>query len=429
MRIEPTCPASARHRSRIGARTHFVAGLLAAASGAGCAAADDSADRVVRRDSAGVEIVETAEPVWPESAAWRVEPEPLLVIGRTVGDENYLFGQISGVVRLADGTIVVADGQSGLISYYDSDGIFLRNVGGPGGGPEEFNRLFAIWPCGRNAIHAHDRGANRVKVWDGDGRFVRDFALVEPGQPGRGPYRTACSPSGGFLVAGWGDLSQAPRDRTQFYSQSAPIWFLDEDGQEVVNLGEYVISDRIAIVRNGGGGSGPHPFGRSASFALSDSMLFIGAAERLDVQVYDRTGRMVRSVRGPAVDLSIDETLLDRHAASELTGSAGDMIELVREQDLEMPAGYAAYSELIVDPDQNIWAKRFQFPWEPASRWAVFASDGSFLGHVDMPAGLTVHQIGPDWILGVSRDELDVQRVALHRLDRAGSVVPGDAMP
>jgi hypothetical protein len=37
---------------------------------------------------------------------------------------------------------------------------------------------------------------------------------------------------------------------------------------------------------------------------------------------------------------------------------------------------------------------------------------------VQTPAGLTVYQIGPDWILGRVRDELDVESVRVYRLVR-----------
>jgi hypothetical protein len=37
---------------------------------------------------------------------------------------------------------------------------------------------------------------------------------------------------------------------------------------------------------------------------------------------------------------------------------------------------------------------------------------------VELPAGLRVLEIGGDYVLGVWNDELDVQHVRLHRLDR-----------
>ena len=47
-----------------------------------CAAPDAAAPPVVRRDSAGIAIVESLRPAWGDSAGWRVHPEPLLDLAR-----------------------------------------------------------------------------------------------------------------------------------------------------------------------------------------------------------------------------------------------------------------------------------------------------------------------------------------------------------
>jgi hypothetical protein len=123
--------------------------LLAAGSLIGaCGDARDPDASVIRRDSAGIAIVETPVALWADDAQWTVDPEPVLSIGLTEGDENYLFGEIAGIVRLDDGTIVVADGQARLIRYYDAQGVFIRQVGGQGGGPTDFDYLAALWHCG-----------------------------------------------------------------------------------------------------------------------------------------------------------------------------------------------------------------------------------------------------------------------------------------
>jgi hypothetical protein len=38
------------------------------------------------------------------------------------------------------------------------------------------------------------------------------------------------------------------------------------------------------------------------------------------------------------------------------------------------------------------------------------------LGSVCLPEGLAVHQIGADFVLGVSTDELETERVVMYRL-------------
>jgi hypothetical protein len=48
----------------------------------------------------------------------------------------------------------------------------------------------------------------------------------------------------------------------------------------------------------------------------------------------------------------------------------------------------------------------------------IFAPDGEWLGTIALPDRLTVLEIGSDYVLGVWRDEFDVERVQLLTLER-----------
>jgi hypothetical protein len=70
----------------------------------------------------------------------------------------------------------------------------------------------------------------------------------------------------------------------------------------------------------------------------------------------------------------------------------------------------------MVDALGNVWAGEYtRYPAVPVT-WTVLASSGELLGEVAVPPQFRVLQIGGDWILGVGRDELDVEYVRLYRL-------------
>jgi hypothetical protein len=48
--------------------------------------------------------------------------------------------------------------------------------------------------------------------------------------------------------------------------------------------------------------------------------------------------------------------------------------------------------------------------------WDVYAPSGACLGTVRMPDGLTVFEIGEDYVLGKTAAQSDAERVQLHRL-------------
>jgi hypothetical protein len=67
-----------------------------------------------------------------------------------------------------------------------------------------------------------------------------------------------------------------------------------------------------------------------------------------------------------------------------------------------------------------LWVREPEHPGsEGPEQWIVFDTDGSLLGTVGMPRGFQVFQIGPDFVLGRARDDLDVEYIRLYELIRS----------
>ncbi|UCG87517.1 MAG: hypothetical protein JSW71_02940 [Gemmatimonadota bacterium] len=89
-----------------------------------------------------------------------------------------------------------------------------------------------------------------------------------------------------------------------------------------------------------------------------------------------------------------------------------------RERYDEMPVAemMPAYAELEVDDVGNLWVRNYDPDSDLSQTWTVFDPDGQMLGAVRMPADLRVTHIGVDFVLGVWRDDLDVEHVRLYEL-------------
>ena len=74
-------------------------------------------------------------------ASWTLSDEPSVVIGGADEREGYLLHQVVGAARLGDGRIVVANGSTLQLRYYDPKGTHLFDAGGEGEGPGEFQSL------------------------------------------------------------------------------------------------------------------------------------------------------------------------------------------------------------------------------------------------------------------------------------------------
>lgn len=109
--------------------------------------------------------------------AWRLTESPILRLGATDAGPAQQFSRIRGVGRLRDGTIVVADGATQEIRFFAADGMFLRSVGGSGGGPGEFRRLSDILIAAGDSVVAWDSRSRRLSVFSLAGTMEREQRL------------------------------------------------------------------------------------------------------------------------------------------------------------------------------------------------------------------------------------------------------------
>ena len=98
-------------------------------------------------------------------------------------------------------------------------------------------------------------------------------------------------------------------------------------------------------------------------------------------------------------------------------GSPEELIE--RALSAPYPPHLPTFEWLHVDPDGNIWAGQRRYATgDDLTDFFVFAKDGRYLGIVEVPAKLSVLQIGSDFILAQLSDDLDVHYVHLYRIGK-----------
>ena len=99
----------------------------------------------VVRDSAGIHIVESNTPAWNSGARWHLAPEPILHLGDETKPSKQ-FVRIVNAFRLRGGTIVVVNFNNPPdLRFFSETGEHLTTVGGPGGGPGEFQAIAAAY--------------------------------------------------------------------------------------------------------------------------------------------------------------------------------------------------------------------------------------------------------------------------------------------
>jgi len=88
---------------------------------------------------------------------------------------------------------------------------------------------------------------------------------------------------------------------------------------------------------------------------------------------------------------------------------------------LVFPETRAAYSALRVDATGAVWLRtgRHLPPTDASPEWTVFSHAGVLLGTFTLPDRFEPFQFGGDYVLGVWRDELDVEFVRVYGLERS----------
>jgi hypothetical protein len=386
--------------------------LSACGEGAGASAGP------VTRDSAGIRIVENAAPVWKKGQEWRLSAEPTLEIGMAEGAPEYLLSRVSSALRRADGGIVVANGGSNEIRFYDASGRHLRSVGREGEGPGEFRSLGWIQRMPGDSLLAYDFQNRRLSVFDPAGEFVRSFQ-TEPLAENQFPQVSGLLPDGSLLVqagrvygpGGVKDgLSRPPATFLHFSATGAVL-----DSIAVLPGSEAFVKtqDRGFTVMS-------PLFGRSPVHVVSGDRVILGGNDAYELAVYTPQGELKRLIRKRQAPRPVTDAAFEALKQKRLEGMDAEwrprlepMIEA-----MPRPATMPFYSNALADDEGNLWVQEFQAPDDSVPTWTVFDPEGRMLGPVVLPDRFRPTHIGRDFVLGVRFDELDVERVELFTLQR-----------
>lgn len=364
---------------------------------------------VTERDSAGVRVVEAHVPVWTDSTAWRLDPEPVLDLHALGPDDAYAFSGIRGMRRLGDGTLAVANSGTGEIRLFSELGDHLASVGGQGEGPGEFGGLegielvgdsiFALDSDGRIAVfgpvpgpaHLRTMSPPYLRVWSlhslGDGTLVVPAVTSEPPPPAAGIVR-------------------APRALLRLSPDGA---LLDSIGA-IAGPEEY--TDNVSF-------SGTPLFPRSSLVATRNGRIYYGSADLMEVREFGPDGELLRVLRIPDYPLELREEVVEAERQARLRTVPGMLRGAV--ESMPAPATRPAYRDMLVDPTGAIWLRPHEGITEGGTPldWQVIDADGTWLGGVTVPTNVRIWDIGIDEVLG-SRIGEEGQHPLVLRLRRGG---------
>jgi hypothetical protein len=187
-----------------------------------------------------------------------------------------------------------------------------------------------------------------------------------------------------------GGFSNGPNRRDEEYQTYST------DGELIDAVGLFQGPDQF--IQTGGSGNQRYvslwtpPFGRKPVLAVRADEFCFGAADSYEIECHAQDGSLATIIRRNVPPRPV---------------TAADIAEYVDRQVAEL---------LKVDDGGNLWVCEFDPEVDVGHSWTVFDHEGRMFGTVLLPSGLRATHIGDDFVLGIWRDELDVEHVRVHEL-------------
>jgi hypothetical protein len=356
----------------------------------------------------------------PAQATWVVDPNPVLDVPALSGAGGVAFAYPAGGIRLANGGLLIADRGENTVRVFDANGRLERSLGRPGDGPAEFRSMVWARRCGGDSLLIWDYARRQATLVGSGSANLRQFA-VPAGDTAQVPYQFSCSSTGSIAYS---SAPRPPRGRgtgteSPIAAVTAAVYSIGRDGSIRSRYGEIPAGEVVMLVGpTGGRGGAPRPLGRAAYVASIGDAVVISSADSAILTFHTPDGRSTRHplpipVRAP--------TRAEFQAAVEALATIGppqgrqSLIE--RLSEIPIPDRLPPVSALFVDTEGLLWVQTTP-PGNRIMDFLVVHLDGRVIAKAQVPRGLTVFDVGRDYILGSYTDGTDEMHVAVFRLRR-----------
>ncbi|WP_419950442.1 hypothetical protein [Candidatus Palauibacter sp.] len=379
-----------------------------AACGGGAGLADDIGVQV--RDSAGARIVEYAgQPVGEAPLALAAEPR--YRHGANPGDYEFQF--VDAGRLLPDGSAVVA-WYSGMV-VLSPDGTTHEVLATAGEGPGEVISPHAVFVLGQDSVLVPDNRLSRLTLFVGDS-VARISSLPRAGH---------------FGVAGVGssgELLLRNRHPASLWIDIEDEWLaghmtlFDTDTGALDTVASY---DHFPRQRSGEEAPIIRPMGE---VTVAAGRYVYTRSDRPEITWRLPDGTISQIVRWrPGPNLLAGELLEHGEAyiralyRRHRVGSEARREEIIQEDMAQYRAMIGQpvpfFGTPFADADGNVWLPSYRpaYP-EEGSPYTVISPDGEWLGQVETPPRFRILDVAAELVLGVLRDDLDVESVAVYPL-------------
>lgn len=411
----------------------LVAGLLVVLAACGSGGGDLTGEATVR-DSSGITIVENAGGAWTAGAGWTLGAEPVVQLGGNATEPTYDFSQVTGALMLGDGSIAVANSATSEIRFFDAAGTFKFASGRQGSGPGEYGAITGMFRTPADSLVVLDILVRRLTVLGPDGGVGRSFSLGGLGGamvPGADGSVSMSFPAGllddGSLVGVSLGL-QINSAREGKFRDSMPAIRFGADGAVLDTLGWFPGIEMQQMTLNFGGQSVSTPtgvpLGRNTLIVAARSKVYVATNDAFEVQVREPSGVLTSLIRATGAPRELKPEGIATHRKDQIqlmdaqTGTS--LPPQLRDQMVEhlntitYPATLPFIANMLLDDTDHLWVQEQDQPGDRTPRFAVFDPSGRLQGWVDMPDRFQPTQVRAGKVIGIWRDQDDVEHVRVY---------------
>jgi hypothetical protein len=350
------------------------------------------------------------------SQTLKISAQPTVVIGAD-GDTTAQFTAIGGLGRLSTGEIAVFNAVPVDIRLFSPTGKFVRRVARPGGGPGELGAVYWFGRSG-DSLMTFDLVQARITVFD----VPRSQVATIPFAPTKVPSRLVVSGAlaNGSWVVATTSFSRTHVDGPARDSTTIGIWRAGTDGMQPIgafpNLAYFYKNVPTGLAMN------LDALAAHTTFLTVGSELWVGVPEASSIAVYDATGKLARQVRVPFEPIRFDNAELrrvrDRRLAAAKRAADSALISAMFDGSARPLGTRPAFSRLVLGRDGRVWVESFRVDRASSAEYIALDRTGKVVARLTSPPGVRFWDIGPDYALGVRKDEDDVETVELFSIVR-----------
>lgn len=364
-----------------------------------CAAAPTNAQAPAKRHYSSGDLASVR--------AWALGA-PDLSIGLLEGADEYLFSGLGSIQVLEGGTIAVTNWAPPEVRLYSASGQHLRSLGHQGSGPGEFIQLTKLFRLGPDSVVTWDIAQSRGSVYAASGTYGRQVRL--------GGARVRMSLIGAFrdgslLLSATSMIRNASGQPVR---QAYGLHVANRDG-ELLDSVTWIPG--FDVVSAGAAGYLTNPTFSAQGFAAACS----GTVWTVDgstpvLRQHDRSGRPLTESSWDPGDRTVTQQEIELYW--EEYEARGDEFRESAKTRRELPTAtqFPTTGRIFCDAEGLIWVQVNTRPSQRAEIWMVFESSGAMRARLEAPLGFSVREAGRGYVLGITRDEFDVERIERRRI-------------